>query len=251
MDGAGKIEQQDQTVNERFQVLATLDDAERDRKKGHWYPAVPPLCRPTGGLGPVDYFGRTLVGNLPEHIRVGVVDVAVPGCKIELFEKDTFQAYAETSPPWMNNFINKYNGNPYQYLVDMAKIAQQAGVIKGVLLHQGESNANDKEWPGKVKGIYDNLMEDLVLEPGHVPLLAGETVNADQDGVCAGMNRIIALLPETLANSYIISSAGCTPKGDRLHFNSAGYRQFGRRYAEKMLELLGLRMAASNTPASQ
>jgi len=249
MDGAGRIEEQDKTVDERFQVLAALDDSERDRKKGHWYPAVPPLCRPTGGLGPADYFGRTLVAGLPEHIRVGVVNVAVPGCKIELFEKDTYQAYTETVPPWMIDFINEYGGNPYQYLVDMAKLAQQSGVIKGILLHQGESNPNDQEWPNKVKGIYDNLIKDLALEPDEVPLLAGETVNADQEGVCAGMNEIIAELPKTLANSYVISSAGCTHKGDRLHFNSAGCREFGKRYAEKMLSLLGYEIAVSDASA--
>ena len=64
----------------------------------------------------------------------------------------------------------------------MAKLAQKDGVIKGILLHQGESNTNDKEWPNKVKGIYDNLIKDLNLKAEEVPLLAGELVNADQKG---------------------------------------------------------------------
>lgn len=243
MDGAGRIEQQDKTVDERFQVLAAMDMPNLDRKKGNWYPAIPPLCRPSGGLGPADYFGRTLVDNLPEEIRVGVINVAVPGCRIELFEHDTYQEYASTAPPWMTNFIKEYDGNPYQYLVDMAKLAQKDGVIKGILLHQGESNSNDQEWCNKVKGIYDKMIKDLNLNAEEVPLLAGETVNADQQGVCAGMNKIIADLPKTLANSYVISSAGCPHKGDRLHFNSAGYREFGKRYAERMLSLLGNKIA--------
>lgn len=238
MDGAGRIESQDRTVDERFQVLAALDDPALGRTKGNWYPAVPPLCRRTGGLGPADYFGRTLVANLPEHIRVGVINVAIPGCKIELFEKDSFHAYAATAPQWMTNFITEYDGNPYQYLVNMAKVAQKSGIIKGILLHQGESNTNDREWPKKVKGVYDNLIRDLNLTSDDVPLLAGETVNADQQGVCASVNRIIAELPKTLPNSYVISSAGVTCQQDRLHFDSAGNRELGRRYAEKMLELL-------------
>ncbi len=243
MDGAGQIEQQDQTVDERFQLLAAVDMPNLGREKGKWYPAVPPLCRGTGGLGPVDCFGRTLVANLPESIRVGVVNVAVPGCKIELFDEDTYQAYAATAPTWMTNFINGYEGNPYRTLVEMAKVAQADGVIKGILLHQGESNTNDREWPDKVKGVYDNLIEELNLKAGDVPLLAGETVHADQQGVCASMNEIIATLPKTLPNSYVISSAGCPHRGDRLHFNSAGYREFGKRYAEKMLSLLGYEIA--------
>jgi alpha-L-arabinofuranosidase len=239
MDGAGRIEQQDQTVDERFQVLAAMDMPKLDRKKGHWYPAIPPLCRATSGLGPADYFGRTLAANLPESIKIGVINVAVPGCKIELFEKDSYQAYADTVPVWMTNFINQYNRNPYQTLVDMAKIAQKDGVIKGILLHQGESNPNDEEWPDKVRGIYENLIVDLNLKVEDVPLLAGETVHAAQKGICADMNRIIAMLPEALPNSYVISSAGCMCSWDHLHFNSAGNREFGKRYAMKMLSLLG------------
>ena len=251
MDGAGQIEQQDRSVDERFQVLATLDNPKLDRIKGHWYPAVPPLCRRTGGLGPADYFGRTMVANLPESIRVGVINVAVPGCKIELFEKDTYQTYAETVPPWMTNFINEYDGNPYQYLVDMAKLAQKDGVIKGILLHQGESNTNDEQWPAKVKGIYDNLIKDLDLKAQDVPLLIGEVVNADQGGACASMNSIIRELPKTIPNSHVISSAGCTCKPDHLHFNSAGYREFGKRYAEKMLSLLKYKVSTSDASALQ
>ena len=45
MDGAGRIEQQDKTVDERFQVLAAIDMPNLNRKKGNWYPAVPPLCK--------------------------------------------------------------------------------------------------------------------------------------------------------------------------------------------------------------
>jgi len=153
MDGAGRIEQQDRTVDERFQVMAAMDMPDLDRKKGRWYPAVPPLCRSRGGLGPADYFGRTMVANLPENIKVGVINVAVPGCKIELFEKGTFRKYAATAPSWMTGFIKGYNDNPYQTLVDLGKLAQKDGVIKGVLLHQGESNPNDHQWPNKVKGI--------------------------------------------------------------------------------------------------
>jgi hypothetical protein len=196
------------------------------------------LCRGNTGLCPADYFGRTMVANLPEKIRVGVVNVSVAGCKIELFDKDSFQAYASTATSWMTNIIKQYDGNPYQYLVDMAKVAQKDGVIKGILLHQGESNTNDKEWPSKVKGIYDNLIKDLNLKAEEVPLLAGEVVNADQRGQCASMNKIIDELPKTIPNSYVISSAGCTSR-ERLHFTPAGYRELGKRYAEKMLSLLG------------
>ena len=139
----------------------------------------------------------------------------------------------------MKNTIAAYGGNPYQRLVDMAKLAQKDGVIKGILLHQGESNTGDKEWPNKVNAVYNNLLTDLNLKAADVPLLAGEVVHADQGGVCASMNSIINDLPKTIPTSYVISSAGCPALPDHLHFTPAGYREFGKRYGEKMLALLG------------
>jgi hypothetical protein len=239
MEGFPGIEEQDKTnVTERFQMLACVDFPDLGRTKGNWYPAVPPLCRPRTGLCPADFFGRTLVTNLPANIKLGVVNVSVAGCKIELFSKTNFQSYAATAPKWMTNIINTYDGNPYAYLVEMAKRAQKDGVIKGVLLHQGESNNNDQEWPAKVKTIYENLLADLNLKPSDAPILAGEVVNADQQGACASMNRIIDDLPKTIPTAHIISSAGCECRRDHLHFTPAGYRELGKRYAVEMLSLL-------------
>ena len=240
MEGFPGVEEQDKkNVDDRFQVLAAVDFPKLDRKMGQWYTAVPPLCRPMTGLCPADYFGRTMVANLPKNIKVGVINVSVAGCKIEFFDKDNYQAYDSTAPPWMRNIIKQYDGNPYQYLVEMAKLAQKDGVIKGILLHQGESNTNDSTWTLKVKAIYNNLIKDLDLNSDSVPLLAGELVNADQEGACASMNKIIDELPQTVPNSYVISSAGCPARQQHLHFTAAGYRELGKRYAEKMLSLLG------------
>jgi hypothetical protein len=245
MQGSSGAEQQDKTVDERFKVLAAVDFPKQNRKKGNWYPAVPPLCRGFTGLCPADYFGRTMVAHLPKDIRVGVVNVSVAGCKIELFDKANYEKVASTAPPWMTSIIKEYGGNPYARLVEMGKLAQKDGVIKGILLHQGESNTNDKQWPAKVKTVYDNLMKDLDLKPETVPLLAGEVVHADQKGVCASMNSIIAELPKTIPNAHVISSAGCEALPDRLHFSSAGYRELGKRYGEKMLSILGRKSTES------
>lgn len=241
MEGNARIEPQDSVVNSRFQVMETMNCPNLGREKGKWYTAVPPLCRCRTGLTPADYFGRTLVENLPKNVRVGVINVAVGGCKIELFDKDHYQSYVSTAPQWMIGMINDYDGNPYQRLVDMAKLAQKDGVIKGILLHQGESNTGDSTWPQKVKLVYDNLLHDLDMKANSVPLLSGEVVNADQGGACASMNKIIATLPATILNSYVISSAGCPQKGDRLHFTADGYRELGKRYAEKMMTILAKR----------
>ena len=243
MEGNARIEAQDTiAVDKRFKVLEAVDCPDLDRTKGHWYAAVPPLARCKTGLTPADYFGRTMVANLPKDVRIGVINVAVGGCKIELFDKDNYQSYVSTAPSWMINMINEYDGNPYARLVEMAKLAQKDGVIKGILLHQGESNTNDTTWPQKVNVVYSNLIKDLHLKPGNVPLLAGELVNADQGGKCASMNGIISKLPQTIPNSYVISSIACTSAPDKLHFTAEGYRKLGKRYAVKMLSLLGYKI---------
>jgi hypothetical protein len=242
MEGAARAEAQDSIVDPRFRVMQAVDCSTLGREKGQWYTAVPPLCRCRTGLSPADYFGRTMVANLPEKVRVGVINVSIGGCKIELFDKENYKSYVETAAGWLKNMVNEYDGNPYERLVEMAKLAQKDGVIKGILLHQGESNPNDSLWTRKVKGVYDNLMKDLNLNPKNVPLLAGETVNADQGGVCAGFNTIMATLPQTLLNSYVISSAGCPDGRDNLHFSAEGYRKFGKRYAAKMLDLMGIKI---------
>ena len=206
MEGGGKIEDDDLIVDPRFQVLADFDVPSRDWKKGLWYTAIPPLTRRTKGISLIDYFGRTMVANLPPQARVGVVKVGVSGTKIELWDKQGYRDYLATADSWKVNIASEYGGNPYAYLVELAKIAQRDGVIKGILLHQGESNADDKDWPKKVKLVYDNLLHDLDLRPGSVPLLAGEVVNADQGGEKASANEIISTLPATVNNSYVISS---------------------------------------------
>jgi hypothetical protein len=244
MEGVASIEVQDRTVDPRFQVLQSLNCTNLRRNKDTWYPAVPPLSQCWSGLSPADYFGRTMVENLPDDIKVGVINVAVGGCDIRLFDKDLYQDYDDTyTDAWFVDKIKFYGGNPYQHLIDLAKLAQQRGVIKGILLHQGETNTGDRQWPAYVQKIYNDILSDLALDAESVPLLAGEVVGADQGGCCASMNPIIAKLPETIPTAHVISSQGCTAQ-DEAHFDSAGVRELGRRYAETMLSLMGYEISA-------
>jgi len=242
MEGSAAFESKDTTaVDNRFRVLEAVNCDKLNRSMGNWYTAVPPLARCKTGLTPVDYFGRTLVENLPKNIKIGIINVAVGGCKIELFDKDNYQSYTATAPDWMKGILAEYDGNPYGRLIEMAKIAQHSGMIKGILMHQGESNTGDKTWPAKIKVVYDNILKDLKLDAKSTPLLAGEVVNADQGGVCASMNEIIATLPQTIPTAHIISSAGCPDGPDNLHFSAEGYRILGKRYGVAMLDLLGVK----------
>ncbi|WP_313263811.1 sialate O-acetylesterase [Sphingobacterium sp.] len=238
MEGHGKFEPQDTLPVKRFHLLEAVDCPELGRQSGKWYPAQPPITRCHTGLTPADYFGRTLVDSLPENIEIAVINVSVGGCHIQLFDQDSTANYVAKAPDWMKSMLAAYDNNPYKKLVALARIAQQRGVIKGILLHQGESNTGDRDWPNKVKKVYQNLLNDLQLKAENVPLLAGELLSAADGGKCASMNSIIQTLPATLPTAHIVSSAGCAGIGDGLHFSPAGYRQLGKNYAISMLKIL-------------
>lgn len=240
MEGNAAIEGKDRVgVDPRFMMMAAVDMPSSKRKKGEWYTAYPPLCRDYTGLTPADYFGRTMVENLPESIKVGVINVAVGGASIDLFDQDKCADYIKKEADWFKNYCSEYGNDPYKVLVTMAKKAQQNGVIKGILLHQGCTNNGQKDWPVRVKRIYVRLLHDLGLNEEETPLLIGELLSQEQGGICWGHNNVIAKTHPVIPNSYVVSSKDCPGASDGLHFTAEGYRMIGKRYAEKMLELLG------------
>ncbi|UJP66934.1 sialate O-acetylesterase [Mongoliitalea daihaiensis] len=238
MEGFSPYEPKDQETSERFLMMAAVDCPELERVQGKWYQASAPITRCNTGISPADYFGKTLVAKLPSHIKVGVINVSVGGTRIELFDEDERESYLQNSPDWLKNTASHYNDSPYDRLLSLAKEAQKKGVIKGILLHQGESNTGDAMWPMKVKKVYDRLLQDLNLPLDSVPLLAGEVVGEEQGGKCASMNPIIQSLPRYIPKAYVISSKDCEAIDDGLHFSTAGYRELGSRYGVQMLELL-------------
>ena len=240
MEGNAAIEGKDRVgVDPRFMMMAAVDMPSSKRKKGEWYTAYPPLCRDYTGLTPADYFGREMVAHLPESIKVGVINVAVGGASIDLFDQDKCADYIKKEADWFKNYCKEYNNDPYKVLVTMAKKAQQNGVIKGILLHQGCTNNGQKDWPVRVKRIYVRLLHDLGLNEEETPLLIGELLSQEQGGICWGHNNVIAKTQPVIPNSYVVSSKDCPGASDGLHFTAEGYRMIGKRYAEKMLELLG------------
>ena len=255
MEGNADWEAQDEGVDSRFQMLATCDFPARQvkgnssktiaaRQMGNWYTADCPIVSPDGKLGPTDYFGRTMVKELPDK-KIGVIAVAMGGSPIEMFDKDLYaekilEKESNGSTPWWATLANRhYGGNPYGRIIEMAKKAQEVGVIKGILLHQGCSNNGQEDWPDKVKKIYKDMLRDLGLRSVDVPIFVGETEYENMGGGCSWHNHVVAKIPEVIPTGHVVSADGIPGNGtDPWHFSAAGYRTFGQRYAEKVLDVM-------------
>ena len=245
MEGNARPEAVDlESPGPRFLLMPAVDfpaaNGRPERKMGEWCEASAPLCRPNTGLTPADWFGRTMVASTPENIKIGVIHVAIGGIDIKGFLPDSIKDYAEKKAPgWMKGMLAAYDNNPYKRMVELAKKAQKDGVIKGILMHQGETNTGDPKWAGMVKQVYENLCGDLQLKPEEVNLYVGNIVQAGGKGVCIGCKKQIDELPQTIHTSQVISSDDCSNGPDRLHFDAAGYRELGCRYAEAVARHLG------------
>ena len=228
-------------VNDRYWRMGALNDV--DRKFGEWQPAYPPLCRRFAHMSPADFFARTLLEKLPENVKIGMINVAVDGTASDLFHRELRQAYVDKTfagkEDWLKNEMKLYDLNPLQRLIELGRLAQKRGVIKGILWHQGETDAYNDQWLSKVKFIYHDLLDSLNLKAEDCPLLAGEVVSKEMKGICAGANATIDRIHDSIPTAYAISSYGCPAGPDNLHFAHKGVEILGRRYGIKWLQLNG------------
>ena len=220
MAGYPKAQPADRVEDPRVLVLGFDTCAATGRQPDEWDIAAPPLheCW-NDGLGPGDYFAKTLVNVIPAGDTLGLVPCAISGERIETFAK--------------------VGGTKYDYILQRARRAQErGGVIEGVLFHQGESNSGDPSWPAKVNTLVTDLRTDLGLGP--VPFLAGELLYT---GGAAGHNTLVNQLPGIVSNAYVISANGLVQDPAdvqwHLHFDHDSEVEFGKRYAAQMIEALG------------
>jgi hypothetical protein len=221
MAGYPTAQASDKVENSRILVLGYDSCAATGSQDGVWRVAVPPLheCY-QGAIGPGDWFAKTIISRYPSNDTIRLVPCAISGEKIETFMKN--------------------GGSKYSWIINRAKAAQQAGAtIDGILFHQGESNSGQSDWPGKVSQLVSDLKADLGL--GNIPFLPGELLYS---GSCAGHNTLVNQLPNVIPNCRVISANGLVVDPSdttwRLHFGHDSQVEFGKRYAQAMIELLGL-----------
>lgn len=232
MAGGATPNDDDRVENERIRVLGFDDCGPTGRKHNEWDTASPPLhaCW-TNGIGPGDHFARTVLAALPEGDTVGLIPAAFPGAGIDLFRKDV--AYSGRGdffvPP------DDHWSNAYPWIVERARLAQDAGgEIAGIIFHQGETDNGQEVWVDKVIDLVEDLRADLGTGP--IPFIAGELLYG---GCCQGHNQRVHEVAMELENAHYVTTQDLVGV-DAFHFDAEGVRTLGRRYGEKMVEVLGL-----------
>ncbi len=208
-------------------------------KEGEWAAAIPPMFHAFENLSPADYFGRAMVDSLP-GVTVGIIPVAIGAVSIRAFDKDQYESYfngdGKDIKSW--GWVNDYGGNPPGRILELAKKAQEVGVIKGFIFHQGESDGTDANWRKTVYKTYKDVVDALGLDENEVPFVAGELLQ-EGNNCCSSKNGGIAELKNNFKKFGLASSKGLQGNGkDPYHFGRADVIELGRRYCSEMLKLI-------------
>lgn len=222
MAGRGTLTLADKVPHARVLML---------NQAGEWVPAVDPMHfdKPAAvGVG----LGRTFALKLAEVYpgdTIGLIPCAVGGSPIDAWQPGVFY------PPTKSH--------PWDDAMRRAKAALSAGTLRGILWHQGESDAKPELAP-----TYAAKLHDLVarlrreLQAPDVPFIAGQLGQfADKpwDEFMRRVDQAHRDLPKHVARTAWVSSTGLRHKGDQVHFDAESYRELGRRYADVYLKLIG------------
>lgn len=215
MAGRGNVEPQDTVTNNR---ILTID------KDNNWILAKEPLHFYEPKLQGLDCglsFAKSLLKKVPDSVTIAVIPCAVGGSSIYQWLGDSTHRGVKL----LSNIHEKIN------------LANEKGVVKGILWHQGESNAKPNEIPWykndalKLFGMFRQFAGNKEL-----PVILGELGRFAQPEERKenfdGINSVINTITSENNNCYVVSSKGLKHKGDNLHFNSASQRKLGKRYAK-------------------
>ncbi len=213
MAGRGKVTDEDQQIDPRVWML----DESR-----HWVPAVDPLHfdkpKVAGvGLGKkfaIDY------ANAHPGVQVGLIPCAVGGSAITTWQP--------------GGFHDQTKSHPWDDCVARVNEATQAGVLKGFLWHQGESDSHQFE-SAKYEVRLTELIERFrqTFSAPDIPFLIGQLGRFDGlpwNEYRAQVDAAQQTVARTLPHCGFVSSKGLQHRGDRVHFDAESAREFGHRY---------------------
>jgi hypothetical protein len=239
--GSGTLIAADCDTSTRVKVLAFCDcnagainacsKYKQSRVTDNWYTAYPALHICGEGVSPGDWFAKTMLDSIRDDIKIGLIPCALSGQGLNVFVKGGSNF---NIPNWAHPTLG--NNSPYAWMLAKCMLAQKTGVIKGILLHQGESGAGGKPWGDVAKAIIDSLKKDLGL-PSNLPVVVGE-LRQDASACCAGMNKDIDAFSKSYPSCGLASSLNLgVQTDDPYHFNPEGMRELGKRYAKALLSL--------------
>jgi hypothetical protein len=206
MAGRGALDGESGKAPDRVLVL---------RRDLAWAPATDPLHfdKPIAAVGPGLAFGRRLAEAHPKG-RIGLVPCAVGGSSILAWAPGAADAATKT--------------HPYDDFLARAREARKAGVFKGVIWHQGESDRGKlPDYPAKLKDLVERLRRDLEIPD--LPFVAGELTPAFNEALRGAAAAIPAFA--------VVPTGDLHDKGDRLHYDTPSARTLGVRYADALLRL--------------
>lgn len=233
MAGRGRIGEQDLEIHPQVFTLT---------KDEQWAPAQDPLHFDKPGIVGVG-LGRTFALDLAQDHpdrNIGLIPCAVGGSPIESWEPGEY--YEPTQ------------SHPYDDMLRRARVAMRRGKLKGILWHQGESDSNADKAPlyeARLHALIQRIRRDL--DAKDVPFIAGQMGQFEErpwDSSKRQVDRAHRDLPGQIPNTAFVSSDGLGHKGDEIHFDSAGYRALGRRYAAalRMLQVPHSTAVPSQSP---
>ena len=223
MAGRGVIEAEDKTPHPRVLML--------DRS-GQWVPAVDPLHfdKPSAGTGLGKTFGRIMAEAQP-GVTIGLIPCAVGGSPIAVWQPGAF--YEPTK------------SHPWDDMMRRTQMAMKAGVLKGMLWHQGEADSRPDlatEYAANLQNLVGRLRE--ALHGPEVPFVAGQMGRFDDvpwDEPKKLVDQAHRQLPSRVNHAAFVTAEGLRHKGDKIHFDSHSLRELGSRYAAAMRKLTEVR----------
>lgn len=134
----------------------------------------------------------------------------------------------------------------YENAVIQAKFAMRSSDIVGILWHQGESDCWNKPEVPHYRERFLTLMTALFEElnlPYSTPIIIGEIgafVKKTNNGNNAydEVNATLKALSEELEYGAFVSAENLNCRHDGVHFDSASYREFGKRYFSSFLRVV-------------
>ncbi len=212
MAGRGLVEPQDTIPSERIFTINKKNEIIVAKEPLHFYEPV--LTGLDCGLS----FGKELLNHVPEGISILLLPTAVGGSSISQWLGDANYRDVQL----FSNFIEK------------AKIGNESGIIKGILWHQGETDASNPEDRRLYKDRLLQLTKKFRQTVGDesLPILFGAlgSYSATNENWQA-INKQIEEYVSTDRFAALIKTSDLKHKGDNVHFNAKGQRTLGKRFA--------------------